>query len=137
MHWSLQIICINSMPASTHRAVRNDLKLSIGFVTFLIARWTRAAPTKRRLTASMPAGKPRLWNAQVKYLNNIVEQDHRAVKRVTKLMLNFKSFRAVKNALAGIERMHMIRKGQLMMKGYNARSFADQFYALAREIRHV
>ena len=31
---------------------------------------------------------------QVKYLNNIVEQDHRAIKRVTKPMLNFKSFRA-------------------------------------------
>ena len=38
---------------------------------------------------------------QVKYLNNIVEQDHRAVKRVTKPMLNFKSFRAAKCVLAG------------------------------------
>ena len=66
---------------------------------------------------------------QVKYLNNIVEQDHRAVKRVTKPMLNFKSFRAAKSVLAGIELMHMIRKGQLMMEGCNARSFADQFYA--------
>ncbi|WP_415838403.1 IS6 family transposase, partial [Polaromonas hydrogenivorans] len=45
---------------------------------------------------------------QVKYLNNIVEQDHRAVKRVTKPMLNFKSFRSAKNVLAGIELMHMI-----------------------------
>ena len=50
---------------------------------------------------------------QVKYLNNIVEQDHRAVKRVTKPMLNFKSFRAAKCVLAGIELMHMIRKGQM------------------------
>ncbi len=40
---------------------------------------------------------------QIKYLNNIVEQDHRAVKRVAKLMLNFKSFRSVKNVLADIE----------------------------------
>ena len=38
---------------------------------------------------------------QVKYLNNIVEQDHRAIKRITKPMLNFKSFRAAKNVLAG------------------------------------
>jgi transposase-like protein len=52
---------------------------------------------------------------QVKYLNNIVEQDHRAVKRVTKPMLNFKSFCAAKCVLAGIELMHMIRKGQLML----------------------
>ena len=40
---------------------------------------------------------------QVKYLNNIVEQDHRAIKRVTKPMLNFKSFQPVCPALAGID----------------------------------
>jgi putative transposase len=44
---------------------------------------------------------------QVKYLNNIVEQDHRPIKRVTRLMLNFKSFRAACSVLAGIELMHM------------------------------
>lgn len=53
---------------------------------------------------------------QVKYLNNIVEQDHRAVKRVTKPMLNFKSFRSAKNVLAGIELMQMICKGQLLLQ---------------------
>ena len=74
---------------------------------------------------------------QVKYLNNIVEQDHRAVKRVTKPMLNFKSFQAAKCVLAGIELMNMIRKGQLMLKGCNEMSFADQFYALAGQIRPV
>jgi len=74
---------------------------------------------------------------QVKYLNNIVEQDHRAVKRVTKPMLNFKSFRAAKNVLAGIELMHMIRKGQLMLQGCSERSSADHFYALAGQIRPV
>ena len=68
---------------------------------------------------------------QVKYLNNIVEQDHRAVKRVTKPTLNFKSFQAAKCVLTGIELMHMIRKGQLMLKRCNEMSFADQFYALA------
>jgi putative transposase len=74
---------------------------------------------------------------QVKYLNNIVEQDHRAIKRVTKPMLNFKSFRDAKNVLAGIELMHMIRKGQLVLEGSTALSFADQFYALAGKIRPV
>jgi len=49
---------------------------------------------------------------QVKYLNNIIEQDHRADKRVTRSMLGFKSFRAAGNVLAGVELMHMIRKGQ-------------------------
>ena len=64
-------------------------------------------------------------------MDNLVEHDHRAVKRVTKPMLSCKSFRVAKCVLAGIELMHMIRKGQLMMEGCNARSFADQFYALA------
>ncbi|WP_096699864.1 IS6 family transposase [Polaromonas sp. AER18D-145] len=74
---------------------------------------------------------------QFKYLNNIVEQDHRAVKRVTKPMLNFKSFRAARNVLAGIELMHMIRKGQLLLQGCIKLSFADQFYSLAGQIRPV
>ena len=72
---------------------------------------------------------------QVKYVNNIVEQDHRAVKRVTKPMLNFKSFRAAKCVLAGIELMHMIRKGQMTIPSCGGMSFADQFYALAGQNR--
>jgi putative transposase len=71
---------------------------------------------------------------QVKYLNNIVEQDHRAIKRITRPMLGFKSFRAARVILAGIELMHMIRKGQFMLKG-EGMSFADQFYALIGQLR--
>nr|WP_315475754.1 IS6 family transposase [uncultured Undibacterium sp.] len=74
---------------------------------------------------------------QVKYLNNIVEQDHRAVKRITKPMLGFKSFKAAKSVLSGIELMHMIRKGQSHFAGSEELSFADQFYALAGKIRLV
>ncbi|WP_082584227.1 IS6 family transposase [Noviherbaspirillum sp. Root189] len=72
---------------------------------------------------------------QVKYLNNIVEQDHRVVKRITKPMLGFQSFRSAKNVLADIELMHTIRKNQLNLKGSDALSFAEQFYALAGKIR--
>jgi putative transposase len=68
---------------------------------------------------------------QIKYLNNIVEQDHRAVKRITKPMMGFKSFRAASNVLAGIELMHMIRKGQMIVTKGDELLFADQFYALA------
>src|ERR1700761_4652729 len=50
---------------------------------------------------------------QVKYLNNIVEQDHRAIKRRVRPMLGFKSFWSAAATLAGIELMHMIRKGQM------------------------
>ena len=73
---------------------------------------------------------------QVKYLNNVVEQDHRAIKRVTRPMLGFKSFRAAANVLAGIELMHMIRKGQFAIDGTHM-SAADQFYALAGLVRPV
>src|SRR5499426_3490953 len=52
---------------------------------------------------------------QVKYLNNIVEQDHRAVKRVTRPMLGFKSFAAAQDTLVGIELMHMIKKKQMVL----------------------
>ena len=74
---------------------------------------------------------------QVKYLNNIVEQDHRAIKRVTRPMLNFKSFRSAGSVLAGIELMHMIRKGQFTVDSVGAMSFADQFSALAGMVRSV
>ena len=68
---------------------------------------------------------------QSKYLNNIVEQDHRAVKRITRPMLGFKTFRCARILLAGIEVMHMIRKGQLGAIKDRASSVAIQFYSLA------
>jgi putative transposase len=74
---------------------------------------------------------------QVKYLNNIVEQDHHAIKRVTKPMLNFNSFRSAGSVLAGIELMHMIRKGQCEIDGADAMSFADQVFTLAGMVRPV
>jgi transposase-like protein len=69
---------------------------------------------------------------QMKYLNNIVEQDHRAVKRITRPMLEFKSFDAAQDTLAGIELMHMIKKRQLTVEeGDEGRTAAELFYALA------
>jgi transposase-like protein len=69
---------------------------------------------------------------QVKYLNNIVEQDHRGVKRVTRPMLGFKAFGAAQDTLVGIELMHMIRKKQMVMEaGEEGRTAAEQFYSLA------
>jgi transposase-like protein len=68
---------------------------------------------------------------QVKYLNNIVEQDHRAIKRIIRPMLGFQSFRCAHNLLAGIETMHMIKKGKLDCPDGKVASAADQFYSLA------
>jgi len=47
------------------------------------------------------------------YLNNIVEQDHRFIKKKTNQMLGFKSIETATRTIAGIEMMHMIRKGQI------------------------
>lgn len=49
---------------------------------------------------------------RVKYLNNIVEQDHRAIKRITKSMTGFKSFAAAAATIAGIELHHMLKKSR-------------------------
>jgi len=67
---------------------------------------------------------------QNKYLNNVVEQDHRAIKRRTRPMLGFKNFRCARIILGGIEFMHMIVKGQMKGDGIG-RTPAEQFYSLA------
>jgi putative transposase len=66
---------------------------------------------------------------QNKYLNNIIEQDHRAIKRRTRPMLGFKTFRCAGILLGGIELMHMIKKGQMTCTGQTA---AEQFYSLSK-----
>ena len=50
---------------------------------------------------------------QNKYLNNILEQDHRGVKRIVRPMMGFKSFRSAAKTIAGIELIHMLRKRQI------------------------
>lgn len=63
---------------------------------------------------------------QVKYLNNILEQDHRFIKRITRPMMGFKAFHSAAATLAGIETAHMIRKGQIAANGATAfQTFAE------------
>ncbi len=50
---------------------------------------------------------------QNKYLNNIVEQDHRFIKRLTLAGMGFRSFNTARRTLRGYEAMNMIRKGQV------------------------
>ncbi len=68
---------------------------------------------------------------QSKYLNTRVEQDHRAIKRRTRPMPGFKTFRCARILLAGIEIMHMIAKGQMQCVRGTHPSAADQFYEFA------
>ena len=68
---------------------------------------------------------------QCKYLNNIVEQDHRFVKKLTRPMLGFKDFHCAQKTLAGIEVIRMIKKGQFRYSVKGNKSPAELFYSLA------
>jgi putative transposase len=66
---------------------------------------------------------------QIKYLNNLVEQDHRFIKKLTKPTMGFKAFQSAAATLTGIELHHMLRKGQHTQSANQ--SIFQQFYALA------
>jgi transposase-like protein len=88
----------------------------------------RAAAARFAAHSSSPRRSARI--RQNKYLNNVVEQDHRAIKRRTRPMLGFKNFRCARILLSGIELMHMIAKDQ-MEDGGVGYTRAEQFYSLA------
>jgi transposase, IS6 family len=68
----------------------------------------------------------------VKYLNNLIEQDHRFIKRLVKAGLGFFSFPTAWRTLKGYETMHMIRKGQVQAGGVQAQvKFVDSLFRLA------
>ncbi|GMA66068.1 IS6 family transposase [Alicyclobacillus fastidiosus] len=62
---------------------------------------------------------------QTKYLNNMVEQDHRFIKKITNPMMGFKSFQTADYTLKGIEAIHMIRKEQVQSPHSPVSSIAD------------
>jgi putative transposase len=68
---------------------------------------------------------------QSAYLNNRIEQDHRAIKRRVRPMLGFKSTAAARVILSGIEMIHMMRKGQAKYACNSNLSLAKQFELLA------
>ncbi|MCM3068243.1 IS6 family transposase [Priestia flexa] len=79
----------------------------------------------------MPVG---IQIRQVKYLNNIVEQDHRFIKKKIRSMLGLKSFRTAKSILSGIEAMHIIKKGQLVLRDKSVQNqvkFIHQLFEIA------
>ena len=68
----------------------------------------------------------------IKYLNNLIEQDHRFIKRLVKAGLGFCSFSTAWRTLRGYETMHMIRKGQVSAGGVQAQvKFVDSLFGLA------
>jgi putative transposase len=68
---------------------------------------------------------------QSAYLNNRIEQDHRAVKRRVRPMLGFKSMASARTILGGIEMVHMMRKGQAKYACNAQLSLIEQFERLA------
>jgi transposase, IS6 family len=97
---------------------------------------------KARLYCSAIAGvkeegtlRRRCRHRPVQYLNNILEQDHRAIKRRVKAKQSFRAFHAARRTIAGYEAMHMIRKGQVRwVSGHDVRhqnQFIDQLFDLA------
>ena len=71
--------------------------------------------------------KTRIKIRQCEYLNNISEQDHRRIKRLTRPMLGFKNFPAAQRTLAGSEVMAMIKKGQIHTSAGDATSPPERF----------
>jgi putative transposase len=68
---------------------------------------------------------------QSQYLNNRIEQDHRAIKRRVRPMLGFKAMESARAVLGGIEMVHMMRKGQARCAPDQQLSLAEQFERLA------
>ncbi|WP_323739274.1 DDE-type integrase/transposase/recombinase [Candidatus Trichorickettsia mobilis] len=62
---------------------------------------------------------------QVKYLNNIVGQNHRFIKKRPKPMLGFKSFRSAKITITGTENIRIIQKEQIIESNNNLSTFAN------------
>ncbi|WP_018767000.1 DDE-type integrase/transposase/recombinase, partial [Bacillus sp. 105MF] len=70
---------------------------------------------------------------QVRYLNNIVEQDHRFIKKRVRYMLGVKSFKTAIAILSGVEAMHMIKRGQIDLRNQfvqNQKEFIHQVCGL-------
>ncbi len=73
--------------------------------------------------------KPHVEHRQTRYLNNIIESDHRRIKRRTRPMMGFKSLVSAKRVIKGIEAMNMIVKKQSC---FFAKSIHDQIYFIHR-----
>ncbi|EJV55939.1 hypothetical protein IEM_05403 [Bacillus cereus BAG6O-2] len=69
----------------------------------------------------------------VRYLNNIVEQDHRFIKKRVRSMLGFKSYKTATSILSGVEAMPIIKKGQIDLQNQsvqNQKEFIHRVFGL-------
>ena len=126
--------------------VQRVIEVSISISTARVGSWVAVVPHRGSvaIAACWRGANTAAFNSviadtgaailmrQCKCLHNIVERDHRAVKRVTRQMLGFKNFHCAQSLIAAVESMHMILKGQ-MKSGPEGQvlSKAEQFYSLA------
>jgi len=82
----------------------------------LNGRWNKSGSNKSALNSVNDnlLEDEKITIHQNKYLNNIMEQDHRFIKKRTKPMLGFKNFRSAKITISGIENIRIIQKGQII-----------------------
>jgi putative transposase len=81
------------------------------------------------INQSYPEGQ-RIEIRQNKYLNNLIEGDHRFIKKRTRITLGFKSFWGATQTIKGIEILHMIKKGQLQNDNDNNKNIFSKFASL-------
>ena len=118
---------------------RRDTKAALRFLKIAIVQNGKPSLVNIDQSGANTAGlkqvnrdnRTRIKIRQCKYLNNIIQQDHRRIKRLMRLMLGFKNFHAAQRTLAGMEVMAMIKKGRIKTSARGATSPAKQFYALA------
>ncbi|HHT7228535.1 TPA: IS6 family transposase, partial [Bacillus cereus] len=109
-----------------HKAAKRFFKKALQSFHALKPR----AITGLKKEKQMPLG---IQIRQIKYLNNIVEQDHRFIKKRIHSMLGLKSFRTATWILAGVEAMHMIKKEQIDLQDQsvqNQKQFIHQLFGL-------
>ncbi len=118
---------------------RRDKKAALRFLNKAIERngklglinIDKSGANKASIKAFNKANNRRIEIRQCKYLNNIVEQDHRNIKRITNAMLGFKNFWCTQATLKGIELVAMLKKGQQRYSSQSYKTPAEEFYALA------
>ena len=91
----------------------------------------KSGTNKAAINSYNEENNTRIETRQCKYLNNIVEQDHRFIKRLTRPMLGFKIFHCAQKTLTGIKLVCMIKKGQYRYSVKGNKSPTKLFYSLA------
>jgi transposase-like protein len=91
----------------------------------------KSGSNKAAIEEYISENKTEIETLQIKYLNNIVEQDHRSIKLVVRPMLGFKAFHSASVTINGTELVRMIRKGQFKKQNNLCQTPVEIFYSLA------